>query len=234
MRKNKSNSKDTFSELDPVHKAFFEQDPSEDFGHDWITNYWGAFLMILPLSFYLLLLIDNVIINWICLVYSIGIILLYVVTIYGIKKEMIYILNPFDFVAMQFINFIGFVFHYGFLFYVIYLIDKSQFIVTSIPNFFNFIYASVASVATIGFLDIFPNSMLTKGLTILELFISFWFLITMIPVALGLQTERIRQFTLARNKFHNELDKAEKEGRWKDITDKVITKKDKNKNSNNK
>lgn len=208
------------NKLDPVHKAFFDQAPSDDFGHGQIYNFWKSLYLVFTFGFYFLLYIDSIWVKWVCLAYSIIIFTFSLAVIYGMKKDYIYDLNPFDFVSFQLISFIVFVIHYGIMLYIIYLLDNNQFHSETAPVFLNFIFTSIGTVLTFGFIDVTPNSLLTKGLAIIELIISFWFLVTILPIAFGLQTERIRQFSASKNKFDKELKKGMKEGRWKDVTKK--------------
>lgn len=222
MKKSFKETKDKdelFDELDPILKAFFEQAPTDDLGQGMIYNFWKSAFLLLTFSFYFLLLINSDIIKWLCVGYSVLMIMISAILIYGIKKEMIFKINPFDFATVQFINYVLLVFHYGFLFYSLYLINNNLFTVNGSINFFDFIYANITALATMGFADVIPNSTIIKVLFVIALIFSFWFLTTLIPIVLGLQTERIRQLTEAKNKFEREIKNAIETGRLKEVPD---------------
>ena len=163
---------------------------------------------------YLILLINHPIVYWITIVISIGMIIgasgfIYKYNNYDAIAES----NSFEYLKHQFYFFLTAIIDFGILYYCIYSIDNSQFeILNEIsPNILDFIYMSIG-VFTVGFLDVIPHTIITKAVIISEIVFTFWFLITVIPITIGLQTEGLSSFKQKKRRFNELIQEGLKAG----------------------
>lgn len=211
--KNDSKTTDSLADLPPYLKAYLKIGNMDGYGKDSFPFHWTQLILLIQFSYYFLLNINSNIFNWICLGLSIIAIILLLSIIRSLAKDFISEINPFDFVTQELLTFASLIIHYGIMSFIIYKIDNSQYSFTVEPNLFNFLYNAFATVGTIGFYDLYPATAFTKIIVIIELCISLWFLSTMIPLAISLQSERIKSYTIAKKEFEDELEKAVKEGK---------------------
>jgi len=165
--------KEFYDKLDPVHKAFFDQElnKSPKMGTGYIAGKWKFIIAMLVLILpYLLLLIDSLLVQKILFTYSLFLSIYYVIVVKA-NKELIFNINPFDYVWFQFTNFIGFVINISFTYYTLFFIQPDSFrgLISNQTTFIDFIYYSMVTITTLGYGDIVPNSLLTKILVIYEL-----------------------------------------------------------------
>lgn len=105
---------------------------------------------------------------------------------------MAYVSNPFDFVTVELLNLLTVVLALGIGFHLHSVADSSQFNkALGLPDG---VYFSVVTAATLGYGDIHPVAPLSKSLVLPEVAIGIWFFITIIPVAVADQAERLRHF----------------------------------------
>ncbi|MGV6861333.1 MAG: hypothetical protein ACWA41_06150 [Putridiphycobacter sp.] len=219
-KKNKGKQKNKKREktiLDPVHQAIFSQAPSEKFGQGYVTGYWKAVFLLLTFIPYAFLLLDSSGSKWFSLSFSILLVILFTALVQGFNKDMAYNINPFDYVTFQFINFICFSGHFAFIYYTLDLLYPSSFVIPDEPaDLIDYFILSFGTVTTAGS-KLEPNETYSKIVNLLQLAIGIWYFVTIIPVTIGYQAERLREFNLARKKTFEELDKAVKEGRFKEV-----------------
>lgn len=217
-KKNKNGKNKSTQKLDPVYKSFFGMAPTDEFGSGYITNYWKAIMLLFPFAIYFFGLLDYRIVDWILFGLSMFFVFLFIVTIYGFNKDMGNNMNPFDFVTFQFINIICVTGHFAISFYFFHsLYPNSLSSSESSYELIDYFILSVGTITTAGS-QIYPVATTTKLLSLAEMCIGIWFLVTIIPVAIGFQAERTRQFHVAKKKFTRELEKAIKEGRFKEVS----------------
>ncbi len=196
-------------------KAFFDQaTPPNGQGNDYFELNWSILLMFVPYLVYFLSFYENKYIFWGLHVYSLIMIVLYSMLISKFKEKMAYISNPFDFVKFELINFINVIVFFGFSFFFISMVVGGQFNKEGI-SLFDFIYYSFVTVATLGYGDIHPVGWYGKLLAITELCFGIWFVITVLPVAVADQAERLRDFRMKKQKLDYELKKAIESGEIK-------------------
>ena len=215
---NDKNNKDVPPNLDSVYRAFLDQEDKRPpkVGSGIITGKYKVFYLLIFILPYILLLFNNFWLNILMVVYALVVTVFSIIIIDEFKKEMIYKINPFDFVWHQFTIFINFIIHSSFIYYIQFLINNDFFKgnVTSSSNILDFLYFSVVTITTLGYGDIYPNSMLVKLTVIYELGFGLWFLVTVLPTAISLQTERLFQLSTAKKKLNDEIEKGLKEKRW--------------------
>lgn len=215
------NEKNEGKELNiaPVYEAFLDQEDKKPkkVGSGIVIGKYKAFYLLVFILPYLLLIYNNFWVNVFLATYAFVITLISIIIIEEFKKEMIYKINPFDFVWHQFTFFVNFILHSSFIFYTLFLINNNFFKgnLLADSNIIDFLYFSVVTITTVGYGDIFPNSIFVKLTVIYELGFGLWFLVTVLPTAISLQTERLFQLSTANEKLNNEIENAIKDKRWK-------------------
>ena len=203
--------------LDSVYETFFSQAPSDKFGNGYVTGYWKASLLLLTFIPYLFILIDSNMANWSILTWSAISIVFFIMFIFVFSKNMAYDINPFDYVTFQFINFICLCGHYAFTYFSVHLLYPKSFNMTfESVELIDYLILSFGTVTTAGS-KLEPTQTVSKILSLVQLSIGIWYFITIIPVAIGYQAERLREFHIARKRTFEELEKAIKKGRLKDV-----------------
>jgi hypothetical protein len=208
--KNTRNPKEP--KLHPVHETFFDQFPSEEYGTGVITGYWKVIFLLIPFSLYFLSLFESTIMIWSMFSLSIFLILGSILVIYGFNKDMLHNINPFDYVTFQFINIVCVAGHFSFTYYFLHILFPCAF--NNLPasyELIDYFILSIGAITTAGS-TLIPSMTISKIMTLTELGIGIWFLVTIIPLAIGYQAERTRQFIVAKKKHLQELDKAIKNG----------------------
>ena len=153
-----------------------------------------ALLMLIPFLPYLLGFSPYKIIPWLLVGYSALLAGFYCFLIASFKTHMAYESNPFDFVTVELLNLLCVVLALGIGYYSLSHADKSQF--NRSLSVLDGIYFSVVTIATVGYGDIHPAASTSKVIVLSEVAIGVWFFITVIPVAVADQAERLRHFRI--------------------------------------
>ena len=201
---------------DDILEAFFAQSGPEKVGKGYIEGKWKSIFLLALLLPYLLLLFNSTTLNWVLLAYGVLVIIITVLFISVFKEAMMHEINPFDFVFFQFSIFGLAVLQFSFLFYIFYLNDTSNYRGNIEElNIIDFIYYSVVTVSTLGYGDIVPISKAVKLTVVAELIYGMWFLVTIIPIAVSLQAERMAHLALKRTELNNKIKQGIKDGTLK-------------------
>jgi len=207
MKKNEDEGLKNFSNVDDVPeilKALKESvTPPEGMGNAHFVLNWTILLVLVPFLVYGLVYFEIPYINEGLLAYSAIILLLYVRLISGFKEHMAYESNPFDFVKIQFITFLNIVTYFGLIYFFLYKIDNESFNLAI--DVFDGIYFSLVTVSTLGYGEIHPISKATRAVAMFELLVGIWFFVTVIPVAVADQAERLRKHHIDRQKIAEAL-----------------------------
>lgn len=210
-----NNQADKKQEMPEFLKAFFEQSsPPEGGGNDYFVLNWTILLMFVPFLVYLLAFFENMYVDWGLHLYSLAMIILYSMSISKFKEHMAYVSNPFDFVKVELLQFINVVVFFGFAFYFLSTLIAKQYNHVKLA-IIDAIYFSFVTVATLGYGDIYPIGWYAKLLTIFEIIFGIWFFVTVIPVAVADQAERLRHFRIKRQEFAAKLKEAFENGELK-------------------
>ncbi|TMP43177.1 hypothetical protein CWB96_03475 [Pseudoalteromonas citrea] len=191
--------------------------PPEGMGNRHFKLNWSILLMFVPYVTYGLLFFEIPYLHVGLLIYSFIILLIYIRLVSGFKEFMAYESNPFDFVKVQFINFLNIITCFGLIYYFLHKLDSSSF---SLPlDLFDGVYFSLVTVSTLGYGEIHPVSKFAKAIAMFELLVGMWFFISVIPVAVADQAERIRNFRAGRQKMAAALKHAHENGKLKKVDD---------------
>ena len=171
----------------------------------------SAIVLLAPYIIYLIGFYKHEYIPWVLHVYSVAYSLFGMVLISRFKEEMAHLLNPFDFVKVQLLNFINIVVLFGLSYFFISKALTDQFNNQN-SGFFDYIYFSFVTITTLGYGDIHPIGWYSRLLVILELCFGLWFVITVIPVAVADQAEKMRDYRMKKQVFDAELKKAIENG----------------------
>jgi hypothetical protein len=126
---------------------------------------------------------------------------------------MAFVSNPFDFVKVELINLLNTVVFFGFGYFFLSNTGEGHF--NQQIQVFDGVYFSFVTIATLGYGDIHPVSLLAKAIVIFEVIVGLWFFVTVIPVAVADQAERLRHFRIHRQKLAEELRKSFEKGELK-------------------
>lgn len=187
--------------------------PPEGMGSARFELNWSILLVFMPFIIYGLVFFDIPYLDIGLFAYSVFLLLLYVRLVSGFKEFMAYESSPFDFVKVQFIIFLNIVIYFGLIYYFIHKIDSSSF---SLPlDAFDAVYFSLVTVSTLGYGEIHPLSKFARAIAMAELLVGMWFFITVIPVAVADQAERLRIFRAGRQKMAAALKDLHEKGELK-------------------
>lgn len=201
-------------EMPEMIKAFIDQaSPPLGQGNARFTLNWTILLMFVPYLAYLLVLLPVPYLNWGLLAYSLALVLFYCFLMSAFKEQMAYVSNPFDFVKVELINLFNVVVFFGLGYFFLSKAGDGHFNQTI--QVFDGVYFSFVTIATLGYGDIHPVSVAAKAMVILEISVGLWFFVTVIPVAVADQAERLRHFRMHRQKFAEELRKSFERGELK-------------------
>lgn len=123
---------------------------------------------------------------------------------------MAFVSNPFDFVKVELINLLNTVVFFGLGYFFLSKTGETHF--NQQIQAFDGVYFSFVTIATLGYGDIHPISLWAKTVVILEVVVGLWFFVTVIPVAVADQAERLRHFRIHRQKLAEELRKSFEKG----------------------
>ena len=84
---------------------------------------------------------------------------------------------------------------------------------------FDSVYFSLVTVSTLGYGEIHPLSKYARAIAMAELLVGMWFFITVVPVAVADQAERLRIFRTGRKKMAEALKKSHEKGELKHMDD---------------
>lgn len=187
--------------------------PPEGKGNDHFVLNWSILLVFFPFSVYGLTYFEIPYLNEGLLIYSVIVLAFYVRLISAFKEHMAYQSNPFDFVKVQFIIFLNIVTYFGMVYFFLHRIDANSF---SLPlDAFDSVYFSLVTVSTLGYGEIHPISKFARALTMSEVLVGMWFFVTVVPVAVADQAERLRNFRLGRQKMADAIKTGIKNGEVK-------------------
>lgn len=171
---------------------------------------WSVLLILIPFIPYVLLFINNSYIYYGLQVYAVLMICVLFRMIYVFKKEMWNISNPFDFVAVELMNFAQLMIHFGMAFYSLDKASPTSF--DGSLSIIESIYFSVVTIVTLGYGDICPASSYAKILSIAEVLSGVWFIATVLPTAIADQAERMRHYRTTQKNAINAMEEAEAKG----------------------
>lgn len=174
-----------------------------------------ALLILVPFLPYILGFLPFQIVHWLLVGYSVVVVGFYCVLIARFKSEMAYESNPFDFVTVELLNLLTIVLALGVGYQFLSLADSTQF--NRALGLLDGIYFSVVTIATLGYGDIHPVAPMSKALVLVEVAIGVWFFITVIPVAVADQAERLRHFRIHQANMRRSLATAIAKGEAKPV-----------------
>jgi voltage-gated potassium channel Kch len=140
------------------------------------------------------------------LLYIAFLIVLYITFIARFNYSRIFVLDPFRLVRIQLFTFAMATICFGALAYCIWVIDRSSY-VGNVRSYLDMIYYSFVTVTTVGYGDITPVTLPARLLAVAEILFGLWFVVSIIPVAVAQQTERIRE-------EHLQLRRKRRRGRY--------------------
>jgi hypothetical protein len=203
-------------EMPNVMRAFVEQaSPPLGYGNDYMVWDWKIALTILFYLPYALVLWKHPAVPWLLFGYSLCAVLFFAIVIRGFKEHMAYESNPFDFVKVQFLLLLNVVVLLGLAHWSLSLADPDQY--NRPLDAFSSIYFSVVTIATLGYGDIHPTGAIAKAIAVTEIFFGIWFFITVVPVAVADQAERIRHYRDKRKAFAEATKAAWNRGQLKPV-----------------
>jgi Ion channel len=174
---------------------------------------WTTLLLFVPyIAYPLALLPIPHIYEGLC-IYSIAFVIVSGFLISAFKEHMSHISNPFDFVRFELLNLLNAVVFFGIAYFYLSRADGGHF--NQSIGAFDAVYFSFVTIATVGYGDIHPLSSLAKSMVISEIIFGLWFFVTVIPVAVADQAERIRQIRVSREKLAESLRKSLERGELK-------------------
>lgn len=205
-------------EIPDFLQSFIESaTPPEGMGNDRFELNWFILLVFVPFLTQGLLFFNIPYLDIGLFIYSLVLLLLYIRLIAGFKEFMAYESNPFDFVKVQFIIFLNIIVYFGLIYYFLYKMDPKSF---SMPlDAFDSVYFSLVTVSTLGYGEIHPLSKYARAIAMAELLVGMWFFITVVPVAVADQAERLRIFRTGRKKMAEALKKSHEKGELKHMDD---------------
>ncbi|MGI4791469.1 MAG: potassium channel family protein [Janthinobacterium lividum] len=190
----------TTEEMPQIIKDFIAQaDPPEGYGNDRFEPSWRDLFVFFPFLLFWLGLIHSRGIAISLLIAAICLIVLYGRMVQAFKDEMVFVSNPFDFVKAEMQLLLCIVILFGFAFFYTNVVFHHQF--NSAISLFDAIYFSFITIGTVGYGDIYPIGIYARFLVVLEMCSGVWFFVTIIPVALSDQTERLKNFRVRRQKL---------------------------------
>jgi hypothetical protein len=198
-------------EMPEVLKTFFDQTrPPTGQGDAYFELNWTVLLMFVPYLGYLLALFQIPHVHCALLVYSMVLIVLYCILMARFKEHMAYVSNPFDFVKVELMTLLNVVVFFGLGYFFLSKTGGNNF--NQALRVFDGVYFSFVTISTIGYGDIHPVSDIGKTLVIFEICVAVWFFVTVIPVAVADQAERVRHFRMQRQQFAEAMKKSFEKG----------------------
>jgi voltage-gated potassium channel len=198
-------------DIPDVMKAFIAQaSPPYGQGNDYFVLNWKVALTLLFYIPYAAILWKHSSVPWILLAYSIAAVVFFAMAIRGFKKHMAYQSNPFDFVRVQFLLLLNVIVLFGLAHWTLSTAEPAQY--SKALDVFDGIYYSVVTMATLGYGDIYPAHHSAQSLAIFEVFFGIWFFVTVVPVAVADQAERIRHYRAGRKEFAEAMQRAWERG----------------------
>lgn len=173
--------------------------PPEGMGNAYFVPNWSMSIIVIPYLFYFFSFVHRPPISWILFVFSCAMVCLYTYLVEGFKQAMFHISNSRDFVIIEFINLANIVVYFGLSYFYLSKISPNQFNNQGTP--LDFIYYSLVTMATIGYGDIVPIKPLAKITAMAQIGIGIWFFVTVIPVAIADQAERMKLWRTRQEKF---------------------------------
>jgi hypothetical protein len=174
-----------------------------------------ALLMVVPFLPYLLGFLPFRIVPWLLVAYSVLVVGVYCVLIARFKSEMAYESNPFDFVTVELLNLLTVVLALGVGYHFLSTADSGQF--NRALGLLDGVYFSMVTIATLGYGDIHPVLPMSKSLALAEVAVGVWFFITVIPVAVADQAERLRHYRVHQENMKRALAAAIEKGEAKRV-----------------
>jgi len=174
---------------------------------------WTTVLLFVPYLAYLLVLSPLPYLDLGLLAYSLFLILVSCFLMSTFKEHMGHISNPFDFVRFEFINLLNTVVYFGLAYFFLSKTGDAHF--NQQIQAFDGIYFSFVTIATLGYGDIHPLSVAAKATVIFEIVVGLWFFVSVIPVAVADQADRIRHIRINRQRLGQELQKSLERGELK-------------------
>ena len=172
-------------------------------GNNRVKLNWTILLLLVPYLAYLLVFLPIPKLNLSLFIYSLVLVFISCFLISAFKEHMGHIANPFDFVKFELINLLNSVVFFGFAYFFLSRLESGSF--NQAVNLFDAVYFSFVTIATLGYGDIHPVSTLAKSVVILEIIVGVWFFVTIIPVAVADQAERLRNLRIGRQNLAEEL-----------------------------
>jgi voltage-gated potassium channel Kch len=126
------------------------------------------------------------------LVYVLVLIALYISFIARFNYSQIFLSDPFRLVRIQLFTFAMAAVCFGVLAYCMWVLDRSSY-VGNVRSYLDMIYYSFVTVTTVGYGDITPATVPARLLAVVEILFGLWFVVSIIPVAVAQQAERIRE-----------------------------------------
>lgn len=210
----KSQTQKPTPEMPEVIKAFIDSaSPPPGQGNARFKLNWTILLMLVPYLAYLLVLLPIPHLTWGLFVYSLAFVVVNCFLMSAFKEHMANVTTPFDFVKFEFITLLNAVVFFGLGYFFLSKTGEGHF--NQAIQVFDGVYFSFVTIATLGYGDIHPVSSWAKSMVIFEIVVGLWFFVTVIPVAVADQAERIRHFRIHRQKFAEELRKGFERGELK-------------------
>lgn len=140
------------------------------------------------------------------LVYSILVIVASITVIARFKRSMQFVSNPFDFVRILMILWLLVTVVFGFADFNLWRINPLQY-AGNMHGPFAAEYFSLVTMTTVGYGDIAPAMLMSRLLSIFEILTGVWFVVTVVPVAVADQAERMRHQWVTRQRLLESLKK---------------------------
>lgn len=138
--------------------------------------------------------------------YSVLVIVGPIAMIARFKRSMQFVSNPFDFVRILMILWIFVTVVFGFADFNLWRINPLQY-AGNMHGPFAAVYFSLVTMTTVGYGDIAPAMLMSRSLAIFEILTGVWFVVTVVPVAVADQAERMRHQRVTRQRLLESLKK---------------------------
>lgn len=145
---------------------------------------------------------------WLLLGWSGASVTLAVAFIQGFKRELQYTPFSYDTVPAQLVLGAALAAHFGIANFCLAMLDLARFGGSGITSLFDGIFYGVATVATLGYSDILPLDPVSRTLWMFGVLFGIWFLVTVFPVALEDQMERLRDLRTSQARLDAAAQKA--------------------------
>jgi hypothetical protein len=137
--------------------------------------------------------------------------------IYGFKRELPFTPYSYDTVPAQLVLGAALSAHFGIANFCLATLGIAVFGGTGIKSVFDGVFYGIATVATLGYSDILPIDSVSRTLWMFGIGVGIWFVVTVLPVAIADQTERLSDLRAAQLRIDEAAERAAAAGLLKPV-----------------